>query len=227
MSAAKDHHKYERAFRSLLWRLRPERLHEEVKRCLTAPLQIAYERTRVEVIEKLLVDERRRAVVESAIPTSPVEGSPDFHCDAGAGGVARWLRAAGYDAAFWPGIADELLVRKVIDSSAILITADRRLMDRGAITMGCVPALLVSNEVKKRDQFASVMSALDLPVKTARCMECGGELRPVAKTDVRERIPPRTYPWRDDYLLCARCDKLYWEGSHWEGIGENLSKSAR
>ncbi len=49
-------------------------------------------------------------------------------------------------------------------------------------------------------------------------MSCGGELHPGDKEALRERIPPRTYRWRDDYFVCARCDKLFWHGTHWRRI---------
>jgi len=55
-----------------------------------------------------------------------------------------------------------------------------------------------------------------------RCMDCGGELRAVAKETVRDRIPPRTYRWLDDYYLCDHCDRLFWRGSHWRNIRRRL-----
>jgi hypothetical protein len=134
------------------------------------------------------------------------------------GGLARWLRAAGYDAAFWPDIDDDDLLRKMIGSSAIVLTSDRRLTNRGIVTSGAIAALLVPISLKKREQFAFVRSQLDLLLQTPRCMACGGRLVMVEKEAVRERIPPRTYPWRDDYCLCQRCDRLFWKGTHWERI---------
>jgi uncharacterized protein with PIN domain len=77
----------------------------------------------------------------------------------------------------------------------------------------------------KREQFAYVRDALELPLKTARCMACGGRLSPVDKASVRERIPPRTYPWLDDYFLCQRCHRLFWEGTHWQRIKVTLKST--
>ena len=39
---------------------------------------------------------------------------------------------------------------------------------------------------------------------------------------VAERIPPRTARWKDEYFVCARCGRLFWEGTHWERIRERL-----
>ena len=63
-----------------------------------------------------------------------------------------------------------------------------------------------------------------LAVREARCMTCGGELRPVEKECVRERIPPRTWRWLDEYFVCARCNQLFWHGTHWRKIGVQLAK---
>ena len=230
----------EQAFRGLLWRTRAKPLAAAVKvlvdeaETLTeAPppaeetFAAVYRRVRQQVLEQLLNSGagRHRRLLEITVPQTPPCLGPDFHCDAGLGGLARWLRAAGYDAAFWPDIDDDDLLRKMIASGAILLTSDRRLMDRGVISSGAIAALLVPISLKKREQFAYVRSQLELSLKPARCMACGGRLSPVDKESVRERIPPRTYPWLDDYYLCHRCHRLFWQGTHWQRIKAALEKT--
>ena len=248
---------YERAFRSLMWRVQPRGLQAQIDRLLdqarrqvdrgtAAPesLQCVYDRARAQIVAQLEQRSptgpsptggraasaapgrvhRVRSILERGVPTAPIDPSPDFHCDAGLGGLARWLRAAGYDAAWWPGIDDGLLVQKASDSIAVMLTTDRPLMRRGAVTKGAIAALLVPNGPSKRHQLAFVVSKLDLPRKDARCMNCGGRLRQVDKRAVKDRIPPRTYPWRDDYFLCGRCNKLFWPGTHWSRISQELAR---
>lgn len=223
----------EQAFRGLLWRVRAKPLNQFVSslvekvaaevesgRSVEEALGDFYDRARRQVLGQLLAANgpRRQRMLETTIPPTPPRLGHDVHCDAGLGGLARWLRAAGYDAAFWPGIDDDDLLRKMLGSAAILLTSDRRLVERGVIASGAIAALLTPISLKKRDQFAFVRGQLDLPLKPARCMACGGRLRAVAKESVRERIPPRTYPWLDDYFVCLRCDRLFWQGTHWQRI---------
>jgi uncharacterized protein len=230
----------EQLFRGLLWRLKVQPLatsvaalvDEVLRRAHTQPtgaavLQIVYQRTRGEVLTQLIAraGPRRQRILETMIPVLPPPLSSDFHCDAGLGGLARWLRAAGYDAAFWRDIDDDELLRKMTNSGAILLTSDRRLMDRGVITTGAIAALLVPISLKKREQFAFVRNQLELPLREPRCMACGGRLVAVEKEAVRDRIPPRTYPWRDDYYVCQRCNRLFWQGTHWERIEAALGTS--
>jgi uncharacterized protein with PIN domain len=240
---------YERAFRGLLWRIKTEPLQPGVEKRLStarhlisagqsddAALATVYQQTRDDVYQQLLRNgssvarssrypSRREVLLDAGLPREPVLSGPDFHCDASLGGLARWLRAAGYDAAFWPGIDDADLLRKLPGSSAILLTTDRPLMDRGLIATGAIPALLTSIRFNKREQFLDVMTRLDLPVKPPRCMACGGRLLRVDKESVRERIPPRTYVWQDDYYQCDRCGQLFWEGTHWQRIREELGSA--
>jgi uncharacterized protein with PIN domain len=49
-------------------------------------------------------------------------------------------------------------------------------------------------------------------------MNCGGKLERVEKETMRERIPPRTYLWLDEYFVCSQCGKLFWHGTHWRRI---------
>lgn len=248
---------YERAFRGLVWRLRPRHLQREVEHLLRetrrlestgiAPeeaLQQVYQRSTRTVWHWLLRSARRaKAGAGSArhraeqrrvpplyrrgLPQRPFDPSPDFHCDAAMGGLARWLRGAGYDAAWWPGIADDALLGKALTSSAILLTTDSRLMRRGVIAGGLIPAVLVPNTLTKRGQFAWLVARLALPRKAARCMACGGRLSKADKEALRERIPPRTYAWLDEYFICERCQRLYWNGTHWPRIDARLSDAAR
>jgi uncharacterized protein len=242
---------YERAFRSLLWRVRAERLQlgvdllvDKARRRMelgvaaSDALQGVYDRARSQTLRQLI---RRRAaarcaaggsttpsasrrmqqvreLLEAGTPPGPVRDAPDFHCDAALGGLARWLRGIGYRAAWWPGVDDGELVDKVFGSTAILVTTDRPLMRRGLIRWGAVPAVLIPHSLKKRQQLACIVAKLQLPRKPPLCMGCGGPLRPVEKKSVRDRIPPRTYPWRDEYYVCQDCVKLFWKGTHWERI---------
>jgi uncharacterized protein with PIN domain len=57
-------------------------------------------------------------------------------------------------------------------------------------------------------------------------MTCGGLLVATPKEEVFERIPPRTAKWLDEYFVCASCDGLFWQGTHWERIAKALEEAA-
>jgi uncharacterized protein with PIN domain len=77
-------------------------------------------------------------------------------------------------------------------------------------------AMLVRTD-RPDDQATEVLTRFQLVARVSpftRCPHCNGEVHPVDKEKVRDRIPPRTWKWLDDYYLCQQCGHLYWEGTH-------------
>jgi uncharacterized protein with PIN domain len=155
-------------------------------------------------------------------PNLQREPLPRFICDAGLGGLARWLRAAGYEAAWAPDITDNDLVRQARQAGAVALTTDSLLMERRVLRDGEVPALWVPPSLTPAQQLELVFDELRLLVRPSLCMSCGGPLQSVDKEAARARIPPRTYLWLDRYFECGRCGRLFWHGTHWQRIQSRL-----
>jgi uncharacterized protein with PIN domain len=214
---------YEFKFRTLLRRWRARRLEkgiqllgakaERLGASERISLPCALERVYEGLARKSLFRKRR------CISSEPV-----FFCDAGLGGLARWLRAAGFEALWREGIRDEVLVEEARTWSAIVLSTDGLMMERRLLRDGIVPALWLPPTLTIPEQLELVFREFALKAKEPRCMSCGGELRQADKETLRERIPPRTYRWLDDYFLCARCGKLFWHGTHWHRIRRELDK---
>jgi hypothetical protein len=151
---------------------------------------------------------------------------PRFVCDESLGGLARWLRAAGYEARWLPGAGGGELLAAAQRDGAVLLTGDSELAGRRVVQDGTVTALWVPTAMTRHQQVAEVLRDLGLALREPRCMACGGELRSVDKEQVRERIPPRTARWRDEYFVCAGCGRLFWQGTHWERILGHLARAA-
>lgn len=144
-------------------------------------------------------------------------------CDAGLGGLARWLRASGVEAHWIQDIDDGELLRKALELQAVVITTDSFLLDRRLITAGEVRALWVPPTLKIQEQLELVLAELGIEPEPSRCMKCGGALREVEKEEVKDRIPPKTYRWIDQYFECTRCNQLFWHGTHWARIQQKLA----
>src|ERR1700726_4335696 len=99
-----------------------------------------------------------------------------FACDAMLGGLARWLRAAGYDASWQANIDDWDLIRLAQREGRILLTSDTGILRVGIVRDGEVPGQLIPHGLAKRDQLAFVLDKLGLPLRPPRCMACGGLL---------------------------------------------------
>jgi uncharacterized protein with PIN domain len=214
---------YEARFRACLQQARARRVEQGVEwlvgkaQSLSAHVQISLP----DALTRVHGDLARKLGGHTTIPAT---GCRRFYCDAGLGGLARWLRAAGHEALWEPHIADDALVREASRLSATILTTDSLLMERRVLRDGRIAAFWLPPTLPIAEQLAAVFREFGLAVGEPRCMSCGGELRRGDKEALRERIPPRTYRWLDEYFVCSRCDKLFWRGTHWERISKQLTR---
>ena len=143
------------------------------------------------------------------------------------GGLARWLRAAGYEAHFEYGIADRELVRRAREGGGVLLSSDGPLFERTVIRSGVVEALYIPQQMSNLQQLHFVMSRLTLPLLPPRCMSCGGELLPLPKHEVMDEAPPLAYRHCSEFFRCGSCGKLFWKGTHWQKIQQRLDEADR
>lgn len=149
-----------------------------------------------------------------------------FYCDAMLGGLARWLRALGYEAAWEHGIEDGVLVERSLASGAVLLSSDQPLFERRPVKSGEVKALFVPRHAPVLDQAVFVLRTLGLPVRELRCMACGGALVDVPREDVEKEVPPNAYRACNEFFRCAMCQRLYWRGTHWARIEATRARVA-
>jgi uncharacterized protein with PIN domain len=147
-----------------------------------------------------------------------------FACDAMLGGLARWLRAAGYDASWHPEIDDWELIRIARQERRFLLTSDTGIFRIGIVRDGELPALFIPHGMGKSDQLRFVIEQLQLSTREPRCMACGGELRERTREDVRDRVPTKSLAWLDRFYECVRCRKVFWHGTHWQRIEKVLGR---
>jgi uncharacterized protein with PIN domain len=225
---------FRRRFRDLLALVRPRRLDFGVELLLGrgrersaregVPLVDAlawqYEHARIRVERRLLVI---GACTLAEAPWSRFKDGapPAFLCDHSLGGLARWLRAAGYDAREARGPGDALL-RQARAEGRVALGSQVELLDRRSVRDRAVDFLWVPTGLAPADQLLLVLRDLGLELREPRCMACGGALLARDKAAVLPRIPPRTARWRDDYWTCAACDRLFWQGTHWDRIRAGL-----
>jgi uncharacterized protein with PIN domain len=150
--------------------------------------------------------------------------SPTFACDAMLGGLARWLRAAGYDAWSHPDIDDWDLIRLARREGRVLLSSDTGIFRIGIVRDGDLPALHIPHGLTTQEQLAFVLRRLGLAPRAPRCMACGGRLAEAAREEVRDRVPPRSFAHAPHFYRCERCGQVFWEGSHWERIRASLGR---
>ena len=148
---------------------------------------------------------------------------PRFVLDNHLGKLAAYLRMLGFDALYNNHYQDEELAYIASQEGRILLTRDRRLLMRKAVTLGyCVRATTPdqqAREVLARFHLAGSITPF------RRCLRCNGPLQPVAKEAVLDRLEPLTRQYYNEFHQCA-CGQVYWKGSHYERMNR-LVKSLR
>jgi uncharacterized protein with PIN domain len=135
--------------------------------------------------------------------------------------LATLLRLAGDDALL---LRDD---REVADVSAaegrVALTRDVGLLKRSIIQHGYW--------VRQTDpelQFVEVLERFDLADRMnpfVRCMECNALLVPVDAAAIADRLPPGTRECFDQFHQCPGCDRVYWQGSHYERLVQVLERA--
>jgi uncharacterized protein with PIN domain len=149
-----------------------------------------------------------------------------FACDAMLGGLARWLRAAGYDASWHEGIPDPDLVRLAHAEGRFVLSSDGDIFQFALVRAGIVPALFVPRNLPIREQLAHVLRQLRLSLREPRCMACGGGLTELTRAQAAGHVPARSLAAHERFWRCERCGKVYWHGTHWQQIAADLRQAA-
>jgi uncharacterized protein with PIN domain len=137
--------------------------------------------------------------------------APTFLCDEMLHGLARWLRAAGYDAVTEePGTPDAVLVARAGREGRFLLTRDRAMLQRRGASRHVVMLSgqstdLWAGEMRRRLGLAWWHAPF------TRCLICNTPL---------EMHP--SLPERAEVTGCPTCRKVYWPGSHTRRMAERL-----
>ena len=151
-----------------------------------------------------------------------------FLADSNVGRLGRWLRIAGFDTVYASGIDDNRLVRLALDEGRVLLTRDTHILERRVVTSGRLTVILIHDD-EVRTQLGQVVTALDLVGELnpfSRCVECNTSLQQVEKEQVQGLVPPYVYRTQAHYMRCPECGRVYWRGTHWERMKEDLERVA-
>jgi uncharacterized protein with PIN domain len=120
----------------------------------------------------------------------------------------------GFDCLYRSDYEDEELAETAQREGRILLSRDRRLLMRKAVTYGyCLRSL------DSLEQLTEVIQRFELTTHIQpfhRCLRCNHPLEPVAKEAILDRLEPLTRLYFDEFQICPACKQIYWKGSHYE-----------
>ncbi|AXA94514.1 Mut7-C RNAse domain-containing protein [Massilia sp. YMA4] len=151
--------------------------------------------------------------VTAVAPLVLASGDARFVADAHLGGLARFLRMAGFDTIYDNAIDDAAVEAGARDDGRVALTRDRELLKRRGVLRGAyVRALKPEHQLQEvflRFGLAASMRPFTL------CLTCNAPLRTVAKAQVEAQLPPSVRASHAHFLACDVCRGVFWQGSHW------------
>lgn len=139
-----------------------------------------------------------------------------FAADANVGRLATLLRLLGYDTTYDRTISDTDLAAQASAEGRIVLSRDRNCLKRSRIVYG---RLVRAND--PLDQVRDIIRVFDLTRFLApfrRCLRCNRALIAVDKAAIQDRLQPKTRRYYDAFTTCPACGRLYWSGSHYDGM---------
>jgi hypothetical protein len=173
----------------------------------------------------------------------PGAAAPRFLCDEMLQRLARWLRAAGYDAASpAPGTGDAALLDAALADRRLLLTRDRGLCDRRAaradpgawgLRAGAaggrlrrVVLLIEGDDITAQAGSLSRQVPVDWALAPmTRCLVCNVPLAPASEAQAAA-APPAVHARGLSVTACPACARIYWPGGHEARIRRTLGHLA-
>jgi uncharacterized protein with PIN domain len=148
-----------------------------------------------------------------------VEGYTDsvkFLVDQPLGGLAKWLRLCGFDAAVVRLAPDQPKRWPPPQPQTHLLT---RQSSCGSCSR---PDLLILEAAEPAAQLEEVFQRLHIQPRhlkpLSRCSNCNTLLVPLDRDLVQNRVPEHVFHSHRQFSECPRCHRIYWPGSHLRGI---------
>lgn len=142
-----------------------------------------------------------------------VSEAPRFLCDAMLGKLCKWLRIAGFDAAYVHRSVPVQLVDRARHEGRIILTRNTKLLSRENL-----PAHLFITNDRLEAQLVEVARAFELDLVAgsfARCIACNVDLKPVeSRAEVETVVPEYVFRRVVSFHGCPACGKIFWSGTH-------------
>jgi uncharacterized protein with PIN domain len=145
-----------------------------------------------------------------------------FICDVHLGRLAKYLRLTGFDTDYRKDYGDIQIIGISVNEKRIILTRDRGLLKNRQVTHG-----YWIRSAYPREQFVEVVEKFDLRKNFkpfSRCLECNGILVDVSKDEVISQLLPKTRQYYRVFKKCPVCERIFWEGSHYEKMKNYIEK---
>ncbi len=148
--------------------------------------------------------------------------NPKFILDVHLGTLARYLRMIGFNTKYRNDYSDDEIVEISLKDKRTILTRDKGILKRSNVTHG----YWIRNE-NPESQLNEVVNRFNLKKQIKefeRCLECNTKLEKIDKEKVIDKLPLKVKMRQNEFWYCKTCDKVYWQGTHFEKMGKIIGR---
>jgi uncharacterized protein with PIN domain len=129
----------------------------------------------------------------------------------------------GFDTIYDNALDDPHIVALARAENRVVLTRDREMLKCRDVMRGCYVHALKPEaqlrEVARRYGIASRMQPFSL------CLHCNLPLEAASAEAVARQVPEAIRSQYDRFMYCPGCERVYWEGSHWDRMRNVLAEA--
>jgi len=138
------------------------------------------------------------------------------------GRLTKWLRILGFDTVYYNQDNLSSLIIQALRDERIILTRNQRLPQARGLKI-----VLIKNE-KIKAQVAEILQGLKIRPQSemmfSRCIICNQELAKIKKEEVKDKVPEYVFKTQKDFVTCPKCQRIYWQGTHWGNVTKTLGE---
>jgi hypothetical protein len=138
------------------------------------------------------------------------------------GRLAKWLRLLGYDAEYFPENNAGSLIIQALRGERIILTRNSHLPKSKGLKIVLLEAEKIKEQVREVMEKLKIKPGKDLMF--SRCLLCNVELVSVEKEKIKDKVPEYVFKTQEDFITCPKCNRIFWQGTHWGNVEKMLEE---
>ncbi|MCM8763051.1 MAG: Mut7-C RNAse domain-containing protein [Candidatus Omnitrophica bacterium] len=138
------------------------------------------------------------------------------------GRLSKWLRILGYDSVYFTQENMGTLIVEALKDERIILTRHQKIpLGRGVKILN-----IKSDSVKEQLQqvLAELQLKLDEDILFSRCIICNTLLEEIEKEEIKDKVPEYVFKTQRNFTVCPKCQRIYWQGTHWGNVKKTLEE---
>jgi uncharacterized protein len=138
------------------------------------------------------------------------------------GRLAKWLRILGFDTKYFQEDNLSSLMIEALRDGRIIITRNHHLSKSGGARIFMIEAEIL------KEQIVEVIKKLKIRPESEKmfslCTVCNDGLVDIEKEKIKDRVPEYVFKTQEHFIICPKCKRIYWKGTHWGNVINTLEE---